>query len=195
MDLLVINACPRGEGVSRTRGLLSAFLDGFRDTRPGADICLHDLEVLRPLPLTGETLARREALIEKRAWDDPMFTIVRDFVKAESVVIAAPYWDLMFPASLKAYIEHIFVRELTFVYRNDAPVGLCTARRALFLTTAGSPMGQHDFGARYLEATLGMLGIPRFDSVCAEGIDLAGADITAILQDAAAKAMRFAAEW
>lgn len=107
-------------------------------------------------------------------------------------MVAAPYWDFMFPSMLKVYIEHIFVRELTFRYQNGRSIGLCRAGRAAFLTTAGSPIGSLDFGADYLRAALAVLGIPRLDTVRAEGLDLEGADVSDIMKTAAHEAQSLA---
>lgn len=125
--LLFIDACPRGAGVSRSLALGEAFLQALLRLRPDTEVVRHTLNDLRLAALDGEALARREALIEARAWEDAMFAQARAFAEADEIVVAAPYWDLMFPAALKVYIEHIFVREMTFVYRDDRPVG-CAAR-------------------------------------------------------------------
>lgn len=190
MNLLYINACPRGPGRSRTLLVADAFLSAHAAAYPQARVRVHDVAALGLAPVDGPALERREALIDAAAWADPLFAPARAFQAADGLLIAAPYWDLMFPAMLKAYIEHVFIRELTFRYVRDEPVGLCAARRALFLTTAGSPIGRQSFGSDYLRATLSMLGVGRFDSIAAEGLDLAGADAEAIVARAAAAAGR-----
>lgn len=184
VKLLFIEACPRPEGVSRTRALARTFLDALTAARADVQIDRVDVGALRLAPLDGDALACREALIDARDWAHPMFAPARAFAQADALLIAAPYWDLMFPAMLKTYLEHIFVRALTFVYENDLPVGLCAATKAVFLTTAGSPMGSADFGVQYLRAVLQMLGIPDFAWVCAEGLDLADADVDGIMETA-----------
>ena len=195
MYLLYIDACPRGEGVSRTRLVADAFFDAFGQRHSTVPILRHDLNAMGLLPIDRDTLATREALIDAGDFSGPLFNPGQAFAKANGIVIAAPYWDLMFPAMLKTYIEHIFIRELTFRYEDDQPMGLCRAKRALFLTTAGSPVGDLDFGTRYLDAALTMLGIPRFDSICAEGLDIRGADVPTLLQNAKAQAAQTAAAW
>lgn len=162
---------------------------------PDVTVVTRRLGGMRLMPLDGEAFARREALIDRRAFDDPLFAPARDLLRADAVVVAAPYWDLMFPAMLKAYIEHVFIREMTFCYREDECIGLCHASRALYLTTAGSPIGTRDFGAEYLREALAMLGVTGFESVAAEGLDLAGADVDAILAEAARKAAAVAETW
>lgn len=170
-------------------------MDAFTRANPHADIIRHRVMDMGLLPVNGETLARREALIDARRWDDALFAPARDFQAADAIVVAAPYWDLMFPAALKVYIEHIFIREMTFRYRDDKPIGLCRAKRALYITTAGSPVGVHDFGTDYLRAAFAMLGIPRLDSVAAEGLDIQGADAEGILEEAIKRAVGFAEDF
>ena len=193
--LLFIDACPRGAGVSRSLALGEAFLQALLRLRPDTEVVRHTLNDLRLAALDGEALARREALIEARAWEDAMCAQARAFAEADEIVVAAPYWDLMFPAALKVYIEHIFVREMTFVYRDDRPVGLCRARRAAFFTTAGSPMGAKAFGVAYLRAALSMLGVRGFDSVEAEGLDIVTNDARALMEQALRRARALARTW
>lgn len=192
MRLLYCTACPRGEGVSRTLMLAEAFLQAFEAAWPEAEIIRHDVAAMGLLPIDGAMLARREALIDARAWDDPIFVPAHAFAAADALVIAAPYWDLMFPAMLKVYIEHVFIREKTFRYQDDQPIGLCRAKRAVFLTTAGSPIGANDFGSQYLAATLSMLGIGPLETISADGLDIFGADVPAILGSAKKRAIQAA---
>lgn len=47
---------------------------------------------------------------------DPLFRYAKQFAQAADIVVAAPYWDLSFPAILKVYLEQICVTGLTFQY-------------------------------------------------------------------------------
>ena len=47
-------------------------------------------------------------------FNDHIFDYAKDFAKADTIVIAAPFWDLSFPASLKCYIEAINILGITF---------------------------------------------------------------------------------
>ena len=194
MNLLYVNACPRLPGISRTRRLADAYLAAFRAAHPRARVLTHDLPVMGLAALDGNALSRREALIDARAWSEPVFSSALAFARADAVVVAAPYWDLMFPAMLKVYVEHLFVRELTFRYQGDTPIGLCRARRALYLTSAGGLIADCDFGTAYLRAAFAMLGIPRFEHVAAEGLDMAYADAESLLAPALARAARLGRE-
>ena len=135
MSLLIVDACPRGEGLSRTLKLLDAFLQGYQGERQ-----LLRLAGCSLIPYDGAMVERREALIQAGRTQEPMFDLARQFAQADQILVAAPYWDLSFPSALKVYIEHIFARTITFMYDDSGPVGLCRARRMGLLTTAGSPI-------------------------------------------------------
>lgn len=61
-------------------------------------------------------------------------------------------------------------------------MGLAQGKQAVYITTAGSPVGENDWGAGYMRAVLTTLGIPEFRSIRAEGIDIQGWDAQGILR-------------
>ena len=70
------------------------------------------------------------------------FALARTFAAADEVVIAAPYWDMSFPASLKLYVEQLCVNKLTFCYNEKGmPCGLTNVKKAIYFTTAGGYIG------------------------------------------------------
>lgn len=98
--ILFINACVRPQ--SRTKQLANYILQKI-----GHDIKEFVLEKENIIPLDCKTLECRTKQALSGIFDDPMFDLAKDFAAAEKIVIAAPYWDLSFPASLKCYIEQI----------------------------------------------------------------------------------------
>lgn len=192
MKLLFVNSCPRGE-TSRTLLLARTFLSAVREACPEAEIIEHDLPSMGLMPYTAEMLAQRELLCDAQSWQSPLTAPAVQLQQADAVIVAAPYWDLSFPAMLKVWVEHMWVRNLTFVYRNDLPVGLCRGRESVYITTSGSPIGENDWGAMYMKAVLTTLGIPGFSSIRAEGLDLDAADPEALLAGAQERARRAAA--
>lgn len=182
LKLLFVSACPRGEA-SRTLRLAHAFLEEFTSRAP-AQIITQDLTRLNLPSMDEALLAVKEPLCDRRAWEDSFFRHAVPFQQADAVVVAAPYWDLSFPSILKVWVENMYVRNLTFRYEHDRCIGLCRGREAVYLTTAGSPIGENDWGAGYIRAVMGALGIPGFTAVRAEGLDLAGNDAEAIMVQA-----------
>lgn len=185
MRLLFVNACIRGPELSRTHALCRAFLEEARKANPALEILEHDLTRMGLRPVDASTLVRKEALADARCWQDPLLRPGYDFAHADAVLIGAPYWDLSFPAALKIWVENVYVRNLTFRYTPAGePVGLARGRLAVYVSTAGSPVGENDWGTGYMRAVLATLGIPVFRSIRAEGIDIQGWDQQGILRRA-----------
>jgi FMN-dependent NADH-azoreductase len=182
--ILFINACVRPE--SRTYMLAQSVLSHLE----GEVRFLHLNDEKLP-HLDEKTLRRRDELLAKGDFDHPMLGYAHQFAQADTIVIAAPYWDLMFPALLKSYLEAITVSGVTFKYNEGAPYSLCKAKRLVYVTTAGGFIGEYDFGFRYVEALArGFFGIEKLLCVKAEGLDIIGANVPAILVDAQNEAAR-----
>ena len=177
--ILFINACVR-EG-SRTKRLADALLsklDGEVRER-----CLKDVV----FPIADEAfLQKRDELLSKENFDDPMFDLANEFKDADTIVIAAPYWDLSFPAALKQYFEQINAVGITFRYTPEGiPEGLCKAKRIYYVTTAGGDYVPEEFGFGYVNALAqGYYGIHDVRLIQAKGLDIVGADPEKILGDA-----------
>ena len=146
-------------------------------------MCLHDIA----FPVTDEAfLEMRDRLIAEEDFGNPAFDLARQFSEAETIVIAAPYWDLSFPASLKQYLEQVNVVGITFRYTEEGiPVGLCKAERIYYVTTAGGYYVPADFGFGYVKALAeNYYGIHDVRLIEASGLDIYGADVDAILTSA-----------
>ena len=173
---LFIDACVRAD--SRTRRLadcLLSQLDGEIET-----LRLEELS----FPLVDEAfLNRRYALIDAGRLDAPDFALARQFAEASQIVIAAPYWDLSFPAALKQYFEQINILGVSFQYTPQGqPLGLCRAKRLFYLTTAGGCFVPEEFGFGYVKALAqSFYGIDDVRCFQALGLDIQGADPEAIL--------------
>ena len=137
-------------------------------------------------PADAKLLAKRDALLQSGQTDDEFFALARQFAEADTIVIAAPYWDLMFPAVLKIYLENISVCAITFRYSEQGiPVGLCKAEKLYYVTTAGGFIGENNFGFDYVKAlACSLFGIRQVRCFSAEGLDIKGADVARILQRA-----------
>ena len=100
--ILYINCCVREE--SRTNKLAQAVLQQIDGEIVELNLYKENLR-----SLDRETLVKRTALIEKEDFSSSMFDYAKQFAAADEIVIAAPYWDLSFPAMLKVYFENIYI--------------------------------------------------------------------------------------
>lgn len=184
--LLFINACVRG-GDSRTLALAEHLLERIREAN-SRDMAFHIEEIRLStenlLPLNYERLQRREELLEARQFHDTMFDYANAVAQADMLVIAAPYWDMSFPSSLKIFFEAASVDGITFTYAEDGtPVGLCAAADMYYVTTSGGIIGECNFGFDYINALCRLYGVQSTHFVSAEGLDLDGADVQAIMEE------------
>ena len=190
-SILFVNSCVNQES-SRTQRLADAVLDKMLEEAAAAgeqaqveELSLVDAGIEG---LDEETLAFRSERSAAKDFTHELFAPARQFREADEVVIAAPYWDLSFPAMLKAYIEQLCVNGLTFSYSEEGiPVGHCLAKRLTYVTTAGGYLGAYNMGFDYVAAVCKLyFGIEESRCISAEGLDIWGNDAEAILASAIA---------
>ena len=197
-ELLFINACVRGER-SRTLRLARRFLTCYQTSHPQVLITERNLCIDRLQPQYPEVLEERDALWRAGRFDHPMFDAAHQFARAHRIVIAAPFWDLSYPAVLKIYLERISVADITFGYGPHGELnGLCRAEKLLLVTTRGGefshgPAEALEMGARHLKALCQMYGISTFQLLCAEGLDDIRKDRETLLRQAEARGEEMAA--
>ena len=177
--ILYVNACVRKE--SRTGRLAEKLLSTL--DKPFEELRLEKIT----FPISSEdSLNMRDELIARGDFQNALFDLARQFSEAETIVIAAPYWDLSFPAMLKQYLEQITVVGITFKYSEDGiPVSLCRAKRLFYVTTAGGYFVPADYGFGYVKALAqNYYGIQDVRKIEADGLDIYGADVDAIMASA-----------
>lgn len=177
-QILFINACVRVQ--SRTKRLAEHLLARLNGTV--TELRLSELPLC---PLDEGVLERRHEASVSGDFSDSLFSLARQFAAADCIVIAAPYWDLSFPAALKLYLETISVSGVTFTYTESGmPQGLCRAQRFYYVTTAGGVIGSMNHGYTYVESLFRTLfGITEGTCIRAERLDIEGLDPEQLLQE------------
>ena len=196
MKFLFVDCCISQRGAdSRTRALADAFLTAFRAKHPEAEIETVSQETLSALkPFDAATLNDRDALASVGAWDAPVFDLARQFRAADGIVVAAPFWDLSYPATLRTYIEYISANGLAYHYDEHGCHGDCRASRLVYLTSGGDFEHEDSVGVVYWRQLAAMFGIPRFDYVFAGGLDAVPEQAEETLAGACALAEKLAKE-
>ena len=177
--ILFVNACIRKN--SRTRFLAEQVIRQLN----GTVIEVNPVTATEPIT-SEEFIINRADATGKMDFADPAYAPARQFAEADIIVVAAPYWDLSFPAILKAYFEQVNVLGLTFEYTEEGfPRGLCKARKLIYVTTAGGPIISDEYGYGYVKSLAqGFYGIAEVCQVKAEKLDVIGADVEGILNKA-----------
>lgn len=177
--ILFVNACIRKN--SRTRFLAEQVIRQLN----GTVIEVNPVTATEPIT-SEEFIINRADATGKMDFADPAYAPARQFAEADIILVAAPYWDLSFPAILKAYFEQVNVLGLTFEYTEEGfPRGLCKARKLIYVTTAGGPIISDEYGYGYVKSLAqGFYGIADVCQVKAEKLDVIGADVEGILNKA-----------
>ena len=176
--ILFINACIRPE--SRTLILANHLL-----SKLNGQVEEVNLEKEAIPALTTASLKYRQDLLAAEQFDDPMLKYARQFKEADVIVIAAPYYDLSFPSSLKNYLEAVACVGLTFWYDENEVAQTHTRARKLYYVSTGGGILKKQYGFEYVKALVGeFYHIFDVQGFFAEKLDLLGSDPDAIMQEA-----------
>lgn len=177
--ILYINSCTRPH--SRTDELSRYLLNMLEGEIH--EIKLYDENIQ---PLNNDMLNTRDALVKSGDLTHESLRYAKDFTQADVIVVSAPYWDLLFPAVLRTYFEAVSVCGITFRYSEKGiPVGLCRAEKVYYVSTAGGFFGENNIGFSYVKAlTQNLYGIKDVSMFSAQGLDIVGADVSAIMAKA-----------
>ncbi len=188
---LIVDCCIRGKA-SRTKQLLEAFCASLSSEYEREYL---DLQAEQLRYFTEDYLDERQKLLQEDALEHPRFRYAHQFAEADLIVIAAPFWDLSFPALLKVYIEQVSLDGITFTTATGALTGSCRAERMVFLTTRGGfyTGDAQEMGSRYLDALHTFFGIGAYSCIAADGMDVQGYDSAAALKRATEEASALAA--
>lgn len=176
--ILFINGCIRPE--SRTLRLARHLLKRL-------DGCVEEvnLEQENIQALNTRSLKYRQELLAAENFSDPMLRYARQFKTADVIVIAAPYYDLSFPSSLKNYLETVACVGLTFYYDENEVAQTHTKAGKLYYVSTGGGELKKQFGFEYVKALVGeFYHIFDVQGFFAEKLDLLGSDPEAIMEAA-----------
>ena len=180
--ILFISVCVRND--SRTMRLARHLLSKLEGTIEEVNLVTEKIPVIDDWNI----LQNRYSLLKSGKTDVLELRLARQFASADTIVIAAPYWDLAFSAMVKIYMEHVTVTGPTFRYSEESfPVGMCKARRMIYVMTSGGPVGMN-FGYDYLAALCrNFFGIRETMLFKAENLDIIGSDVEKIMASAFAE--------
>lgn len=182
--ILFVNCCIRRDQ-SRTKKLADFFINELVKTNSYeiTELCLMDEGLTN---MTEGFFHQRDALLAKKDLSHPRFRYAHAFAQADKIIVAAPFWDLSFPALLKTYIENLCVDGITFGCNEQGCYGTCKAKHLTYVTTRGgfyegTPL---EMGSKYMEAMCEFFGIENYDCIAAEGLDMGIRSVDIILGEA-----------
>lgn len=195
--VLYIKANAKSARDSRTYKVSDAFIAAYRESHPEDKVRTIDLYKNEIAFLSGGDISAVFGPKDESSREHPILQYAYQFADADKYVVAAPMWNLGIPAILKAYIDYITVTGVTFKYTATGSVGLCTGKKAVYVTGRGGvytqgPAAAFEMGDRYLRTIFAFFGILDFQTVAAEGLDVDGADVDGIVAAASEKAQEIA---
>ena len=129
-----------------------------------------DINKLAFAPLNPETLRERNSgIIPEKA-----LALAQRIASADRLVVAAPFWDMSFPAVLKAFFENMSLYNVTFSDNGSTCTGLCSCKKLLYITTRGMDIPDEDprnQGSTYLKALSSLWGLGEVITLSAWNLD------------------------
>ena len=170
--LVVIDACVR-QDQSRTWRIAEPIVDALMKRYETTFYHLPEMEYI--VPLNPGTFA------ERGNGETPQWAVdcAKTIAEADRILIAAPFWDMSFPAVLKAFIEQTSLYDITFADNGRECVGLCKCEKVLYITTRGMDIRTGDpreQGSPYIKALSALWGLGEVLELAASGMDYAGED-------------------
>jgi FMN-dependent NADH-azoreductase len=164
--VIVIDSCMRAE--SRTKLILDAAVAELSKRYDVEVIDVNSVD-LSPLDKTTYVDQREKGNIPPLALE-----LARKVAACDRLVVAAPFWDMSFPAILKSFFENISLFDITFTDDGTTCRGLCKCEKVLFITTRGMDIKTGDpleQGSPYLAALSFLWGLGELITVAATNMD------------------------
>jgi len=176
--ILNIISSPRGPQ-SYSIQLAQALLDKLDNAYPGSTVKTVNL-VEKHFPHLEEAhLASFFTPLDQHTEKDKVAIrrsneAIAEVMDADILVIGAPMYNFSIPSNLKAWVDHVVRRGVTFSYSEKGPEGLVKGKKVYIVVSSGGvysegPMKAFDFAEPYLRFALGFIGITDITTLRVEG--------------------------
>jgi FMN-dependent NADH-azoreductase len=181
--ILQLNSSIMGEQ-SYSRKLGNAIVEKIQEKYPESTVEQLDLVESNIPHLTPETFQAMFIPLENQTEETKQKLnlsdkLVKQLFNADIIVIGAPLINRTIHSSLKAWIDHITRRGITFGYSKEGlPIGFVSGKKIYVAMSSGGiytdEQGRaNDFVAPYLQSFLGALGMTDLTVFRAEGLHVA----------------------
>lgn len=191
--VLFVNACNTAESYSHQ--IASVFVDEYTKKHANDEIETINLYEEDVKFLTVSEIKKRQSLNYKENKDEETFKYVKQFLEADKIIIAAPFWNLSIPAILHAYLEHIAIDGVTYQSTLKGSVGLSQGKKIVHIVTRGIYSSSVEYGDSYLRAFFASLGIKDFRTIALEGTKVHKGQEEAFFNRSAQMAKNLAEVW
>uniref|UniRef100_UPI0039E9F5DE NAD(P)H-dependent oxidoreductase n=1 Tax=Clostridium perfringens TaxID=1502 RepID=UPI0039E9F5DE len=192
--VLYIKANIKNEGESRTFKVSDSFVEEYKRNNPEDEIITLDLYKENIDFLRADDLGKLFGPKDEESKNISILKYAYEFADADKYIIAAPMWNLSFPAILKAYIDYVSVSGITFKYTAEGPVGLLNNKKAVHIVSRGGAYDNspYEMGDRYLRTILGFFGIKDIETIAIDNLDVIGVNVEEKVKEGIKKATSLA---
>ena len=192
--VLYIKANIKNEGESRTFKVSDSFVEEYKKNNPEDEIITLDLYKENIDFLRADDLGKLFGPKDEESKNNSILKYAYQFADADKYIIAAPMWNLSFPAILKAYIDYVSVSGITFKYTAEGPVGLLNNKKAVHIVSRGGAYNNspYEMGDRYLRTILGFFGIKDIETIAIDNLDVMGVNVEEKVEEGIEKAISLA---
>lgn len=192
--VLYIKANIKNEGESRTFKVSDSFVEEYKRNNPEDEIITLDLYKENIDFLRADDLGKLFGPKDEESKNNSILKYAYEFADADKYIIAAPMWNLSFPAILKAYIDYVSVSGITFKYTAEGPVGLLNNKKAVHIVSRGGAYDNspYEMGDRYLRTILGFFGIKDMETIAIDNLDVIGVNVEEKFEEGIEKATSLA---
>lgn len=192
--VLYIKANIKNEGESRTFKVSDSFVEEYKKNNPEDEIITLDLYKENIDFLRADDLGKLFGPKDEESKNNSILKYAYQFADADKYIIAAPMWNLSFPAILKAYIDYVSVSGITFKYTAEGPVGLLNNKKAVHIVSRGGGYDNspYEMGDRYLRTILGFFGIKDIETIAIDNLDVIGVNVEEKVEEGIEKATSLA---
>ena len=170
-SLVYVDACMRGKE-SRTRRIAEPLIQKLSERYAIQKFDLNEL----PLEIVKEDLIRQRM---SGQYDPQVLSWAKAIRDADRIVIAAPFWDMSYPAALKNFLELCSIFDVTFKSDDKTCYGNCKAEKLLYITTRGMDISTGDpleQAPPHLKALSWLWGIGPMDVIATQNMDYISAE-------------------
>ncbi|EHK2279895.1 NAD(P)H-dependent oxidoreductase [Clostridium perfringens] len=192
--VLYIKANIKNEGESRTFKVSDSFVEEYKKNNPEDEIITLDLYKENIDFLRADDLGKLFGPKDEESKNNSILKYAYQFADADKYIIAAPMWNLSFPAILKAYIDYVSVSGITFKYTAEGPVGLLNNKKAVHIVSRGGGYDNspYEMGDRYLRTILGFFGIKDIETIAIDNLDVIGVNVEGKVEEGIENAISLA---
>lgn len=165
-NILFINGCIR-EHNSRTLKIANTYIENLKNQK--------DFNLIER-NLSNEDinfLSNKSFDLKTGEISSSNVFFAKEFADADEIILAAPFWEFLFPAIVSCYFEMVSIPGITFKYTENGSAGLCKAKSFTYIYTSGDYLSEDDkICEKYISRLSKLYGISEFSTISAEGLDI-----------------------